>query len=77
MQKRANLALTDLAGRQAIPLLLIGLTLVGFAAGGHTVGTVGTFYGGAEAKVETSIARQGPKGTTAEFSTQRRAGWAH
>ena len=53
------------------------LALVVIAAGGHTVGTVGTIYGEAEANVETSIARQGPKGTAAEFSTPRRAGWAH
>jgi hypothetical protein len=50
---------------------------VGFAAGGHTVGTEGRIYGEAEAKVETSIARQGPKGSVAEVSTPRRAGWAH
>ena len=34
-----------------------------------TVGTVRTSYGEVTAKVETSIARQGPKGTAAEFST--------
>jgi len=77
MQKRANSALTALWRRGFGPLLLIGLALVGFAAGGHTVGTEGRIYGEAEAKVETSIARQGPKGSVAEVSTPRRAGWAH
>ena len=79
MQKRANLACADrLRGRvKNAFLLMVGLALAGSAAGGMTVGTVRTSYGEVTAKVETSIARQGPKGTAAEFSTPRRAGEVH
>ena len=49
--------------------ILFTLALAGSAAGGMTVGTVGHCYGEATAKVVTSIARHGPKGSAAGYST--------
>src|SRR5207248_2228395 len=47
----------------------VPLTLAGLAAGGMTVGSGGRCYGEATAKVGTSFARLGPKGTAAGLST--------
>jgi hypothetical protein len=58
--------LTDVV---VVPSLFL-LTIAASASGGFTVGTSRSCYGEATAKVGTSIARQGPKGSAAEYSTR-------
>ncbi len=51
--------------------MLIGLTLAGSTAGGVTVGTGFECLAEATTKVEASDARNGPKGTAAEYRAQK------
>ena len=67
MQKRANLARSK-SKFAARWFRFFGLTLLGVAAGGMTVGTKTMCKGAAQTQVEASFTRNGPSGTAAKLS---------